>query len=153
LLVEILAREQATDFVQFEVGNVNETLIAARVALVKSGTGSLEAALLGTPAVVVYRVGSSFMTFAYRNYLTVPWFAATNLIAARTVVPEHCFADEDGWERVADDVDRLWEAGEARLRCLDQLADVPRRLGEPGASCRAATWLLAALGVTPVEAP
>lgn len=145
LIREILAREGA-DFVQFEVGGLTEKLTAARVALVKSGTGSLEAALLGTPAVVVYRVGGRIMSFAYRHFLSVPWFAAANLVAARSVVPEWCFHDERVWDSVAADVERLWHPGADRLQCLDQLADIPHRLGTPGASRRAAQWVLAALG-------
>jgi lipid-A-disaccharide synthase len=148
---EVLARHRA-DFVEFQLGDVAAKLAAAHVVLAKSGTGSLEAALAGAPNVVVYRVSSRFTMFVYRNYLTAPWFAAANLIAARAVVPEHCFADAAGFAAVGDDVERLWDAGETRLRCLDQLADVQHRLGAPGASARAAHWVLAALGVAPVAA-
>lgn len=151
-LIRSILAEHGADFVEFALGEVSEKLVAARVALVKSGTGSLETALAGTPSVVVYRMGGRFMHLVYRNYLTVPWFAAANLISARNVVPERCFITDDGWEWAANEVVGLWDAGEARLRCLDQLADVPHRLGEPGASARAAVWVLAALGLVTVEA-
>jgi len=151
-LIRAILQREGADFVRFELGAVGERLAAARVALVKSGTGSLEAALAGTPSVVVYRVAGRFWTFAYRHYLSVPWFAAANLIGATTVVPERCFHDRDGWDWAAREVERLWLPGEARMRCLDQLAEVPCRLGPPGASDRVARWVLAALGLFAVEA-
>ncbi|MEZ5965713.1 MAG: lipid-A-disaccharide synthase [Planctomycetota bacterium] len=150
LIRGIVAREGA-DFVFFEPGALDEKLAAARVALVKSGTGSLEAALAGTPTVVVYHLVGGFWSFAYRNFLTVPWFAAANLICGSPVVPERCFDGDAGWAWAADEVQRLWAAGEERMRCLNQLAEVRGRLGEPGASQRAAWWVLAALGLTQID--
>lgn len=146
LIRSILSREGA-DFVHFECGALGERIAAARVVLVKSGTGSLDAALAGTPNVVVYQLANSWLSLAYRHYFTVPWFAAANLICANTVVPELCFHGDDGWDWAATEVVRLWQPGEARMRCLNQLSEIPSRLGEPGASERAAHWVLAALGL------
>jgi lipid-A-disaccharide synthase len=144
--IRAILRREGADFVEFGLGQVAEKLAAARVVLAKSGTGSLEAALAGAPTVVVYRVANAFMSFAYRNYLSVPWFAAANLVAARSVLPERCFHTDEAWGWVAGQVEELWPYDAPRLRCLDQLADVQHRLGEPGASARAAQWVLAALG-------
>ncbi|HLU40017.1 MAG TPA: lipid-A-disaccharide synthase [Planctomycetota bacterium] len=146
----ILAREGA-DFVSFTLGEVREKLAAAHVVLAKSGTGSLEAALAGAPTVVVYRLASALLTFAYRHFFSVPWFAAANLIAARTVVPERCFHRDDGWDWAAREVQRLWAGGPARLHCLDHLAEVQTRLGAPGASARVAHWVCGALGLLPEQ--
>lgn len=151
LLREFLAREGATD-IEFELGHVTEKLAGAQVVLAKSGTGSLEAALLGTPTVVVYRL-PPFFVFLKGVLLNVPFFAVANLIAGRAVVPERCFADDAGWEWAANEVQKLFRLGPDRLACLDRLADVQHRLGEPGASERVAAFLVEALGVAAPSSP
>lgn len=147
----IVAREGAS-FAHFDLGELGEKLASAQLVLAKSGTGSLEATLMGTPTVVVYRLPNAFMSFVYRHFLTVPWFAAANLIAARAVVPERCFHRDDGWDWATAEVLRLWPLAEPRLRCIDQLADVRYRLGDPGASERVAYILLHALGILETDA-
>ena len=138
----LLAAEDAS-FVEFRQGPIGDSIEAARVVLAKSGTGSLEACLRGTPTVVVYRVPNRFGTLAHRFLLTVPWFASANLIAGRQVVPELCFRTDAGWQAVTRAVQDLWREGPARARCEAGLAEVRRRLGAPGASARAARWILA----------
>jgi lipid-A-disaccharide synthase len=62
-------------------------LFHARVSIVASGTATVEAALIGNPFVVVYRV--SPVTYAIaRRVVTVPHVAMANLIAGKRVVPE-----------------------------------------------------------------
>ena len=60
---------------------------AADLLLVTSGTATLEAALLGTPMVVCYRV--SRLTEAWvRLLVRVPWISLANITLGRAVVPE-----------------------------------------------------------------
>ncbi len=151
LLRDLLARHR-TDDIEFELGHVTEKLAAAQVVLAKSGTGSLEAALLGTPTVVVYRV-PPFFVFLKRLLFNVPFFAVANLIAGRMVVPERCFADDAGWEWAGTEVGKLFRLGPDRLSCLDRLSEVQHRLGDPGASERVATFLAQALGVARSPTP
>ena len=69
------------------VDSAREALIHARASIVASGTATVEAALIGNPFVVVYRV--SPLTFAIaRRVVTVPHVAMANLIAGKRVVPE-----------------------------------------------------------------
>ena len=69
---------------------VPETLPAlalSRAGIVASGTATVEAAMMGTPFVMVYRV--SPMTYRLgRSRVKVPYFAMVNLIAGEEVVPE-----------------------------------------------------------------
>lgn len=61
----------------------------ADVALVTSGTATLEAALLGTPQVVCFRHGGSKLVYnMYKRLLKIPYVSLPNLIANRQVVPE-----------------------------------------------------------------
>jgi lipid-A-disaccharide synthase len=68
-------------------GQAVEALAASDVAVVCSGTATLQAALLGRPMVVVYRV--SWLTYQIvRRLVRVSQIALVNLIAGRAVVPE-----------------------------------------------------------------
>ena len=62
-------------------------LIACDLALVKSGTSTLETMLLRRPMVVTYRLG--FWTFLIANaLLKTPYIAIPNILAKRRLVPE-----------------------------------------------------------------
>jgi lipid-A-disaccharide synthase len=69
------------------VTDARATLHHARVSVVASGTATVEAALIGNPFIVVYRV--SMVTYSVaRRVVKVPYVAMVNLIAGREVVPE-----------------------------------------------------------------
>lgn len=117
-------------------GRTHALLGAATCALVASGTATVEAALLGTPMVVVYRL-SPFTYALGRPLVRVPHYAMANLIAGRRVVTELIQGDftPEAVEREAasllDDPGRREEVREA-------LRVVTERLGPTGASGRAA---------------
>jgi len=67
-------------------GAVYDVLSAADVAIVSSGTATVEAALCGTPMVVVYRVSPVTAAIA-RPLIRAPYFAMVNVIAGRRIVP------------------------------------------------------------------
>ena len=135
-------RAAGPDFVEFHKGEIHAALSRARVVLAKSGTGSLESCLLGTPTVVVFRVKGWLHRFVLRYLLNVPWFASANLIAGREAVPEIALVKEHDWDLAASRVESLFLGGTARDDCLDGLAELRRRLGSGGACQRAAQWLL-----------
>ncbi len=68
-------------------GQSHEVMLAADVALLTSGTVTLEAMLLKRPMVVAYR-GSPFHAFLAKRLVTIKYFALPNLIADRKIVPE-----------------------------------------------------------------
>ncbi len=73
--------------VQLHAGDARDVLAAADVALVKSGTGTLEAMLLGTPMVVTYKLGG----LSYRLVKALKrseFVALPNILADRALVPE-----------------------------------------------------------------
>ncbi|NJN51418.1 MAG: lipid-A-disaccharide synthase [Gammaproteobacteria bacterium] len=68
-------------------GRSREALAAADVALIKSGTGTLEAMLLGTPMVVTYRLPAVSYAIV-KALLRTPFVALPNILAGRELVPE-----------------------------------------------------------------
>jgi lipid-A-disaccharide synthase len=113
-----------------------DALGAADVAIVSSGTATVEAALMDTPMIVVYRLAP--ITAAIARWLVrTPMFAMVNLIAGKHVVPELVQNDFTP-ERVASEVTRLLDSEEARSEMQQGLASVREKLGPPGAIERAA---------------
>lgn len=68
-------------------GHAHDALGAADVALVASGTATLEAALMKCPMVITYRVSAASWKLAKRMHLQ-PWIGLPNVLARRFVVPE-----------------------------------------------------------------
>jgi lipid-A-disaccharide synthase len=116
-------------------GRSHDVAGSAAVALVASGTATIETALLATPMVVVYRL-SPLTYLLGRPFVSVPHYAMPNLVAGRRVVPEIIQWDFTP-ERVARETLALLEGHRATEMRRD-LAEVRERLGRPGASARAA---------------
>jgi lipid-A-disaccharide synthase len=117
----------------------NETynaLAAADCAIVASGTATVEAALLGTPMVVVYRVAPVTASIL-RHMIRTPFIAMVNLIAGRLVAPE-LIQDEFTPEAVATEVRLLLDSPDAREEAKAGVAEVRAKLGPAGAIERAA---------------
>jgi lipid-A-disaccharide synthase len=114
-----------------------DVLRAADVALCKSGTTTLEAAVAGTPCAIVYRTSPISYAIAKR-LVKIEHIGLLNIVAGRRVAPEfvqHAFQTAP----VADALEPLFDAqGAAREAMVAGLADVRARLGTPGASLRVA---------------
>jgi lipid-A-disaccharide synthase len=123
------------------------TLLHARAAAVASGTSTLEAALIGTPFAMVYRVAPLTWTVG-RRLVKVDRFAMVNLIAERDVVPELVQADFTP-QRVCAELRRIIPDGEARDTMIAGFHEVRERLdsNEAGgnASERAARAVLSVM--------
>jgi lipid-A-disaccharide synthase len=117
-------------------GCTYDALAAADCAVVASGTATIEAALLGTPMVVIYRVAPT-TAFVLRRMLRTPFIGMVNLIAGREVAPE-LVQDDFTPESVEREVRRLLESSSARERAKSGLAEVRAKLGPGGAIERAA---------------
>ncbi len=126
---------------------VSEALPAlyhSRAGIVASGTATVEAAIMGTPFVMVYRV--SALTYALgKPRVKIPYFAMVNLIAGEEVVRE-LVQHEFTVENVVAEMNKIIPDGEARERMIERLAAVKAKLkiGSGGArpSERAAEIIL-----------
>ncbi|HEX8817809.1 MAG TPA: lipid-A-disaccharide synthase [Terriglobales bacterium] len=108
---------------------VPETLPAlahSRAGIIASGTATVEAAMMGTPFIMVYRV-TPLTYLIGKPTVKVPYFAMVNLIAGREVVPELVQQDFTA-ENVVAKLKAIIPDGPARDRMLDGLADVRQSL-------------------------
>jgi lipid-A-disaccharide synthase len=113
-----------------------DALAAADCAVVASGTATVEAALLGTPMVVIYRV-APLTGWILRRMIRTPHIGMVNLIAGRMVAPE-LIQDRFTPEAIAGELRRLLESSDAREQMKADLAEVRTKLGPGGAIERAA---------------
>ncbi|MEY4969655.1 MAG: hypothetical protein RLZZ261_1426 [Bacteroidota bacterium] len=113
----------------------------AEVALVASGTATLELGILGVPMVVAYRVDALSYRLA-KQWVKVPFVSLVNLVLGREAVAERlqkaCTA-----KQLASDLNRVRREGPERSQQLHDLAEFRAQLGEPGAMQRTASYLLA----------
>lgn len=146
-----VAREQVAPLIQRVSADVRiverDTYSAvghADIAVVASGTATLETALLGTPQIVVYKV-SAVNYRIFMPLIKVDTFGMVNLIAGRRIAPE-LFQDDCTPERVAAEVLGFLEAPERLATMREELSRVRDLLGEsgPDASRRAAEEVLKA---------
>jgi lipid-A-disaccharide synthase len=123
-------------------GQSSEVMAAADFVLVASGTATLQAAMVGTPMILLYR--TTPLTYWLARYLIrVRWIGLVNLVAGRTVVPELIQADATG-QRLYEEALRILEDRSEYDEMKHGLASVRASLGGPGASTRAAEVVLSA---------
>lgn len=109
---------------------------ASDLLLVASGTATLEAAILGTPMIVVYK--TSPISYAIgRALVRVPHIALANLVAGERIVPE-LVQDAANPARLGAEMASLLADDARRGEIRSKLASVRAKLGEAGAAGRAA---------------
>jgi lipid-A-disaccharide synthase len=112
-------------------------LRAANAAMCKSGTTTLEASVAGCPHVVAYRT-HPITYFAARRLVKIPSIGLVNVVAGREVAREF-IQDALVPATVAKALGPLLDmASVERARMLQDLEEVRRKLGEPGAAARVA---------------
>jgi lipid-A-disaccharide synthase len=138
-LAPYLAEHPSLD-VKLVDGRAEEAVGASDAALVKSGTSTLETALMLRPMVVVYKL--SWLSYLVGRLLVrIAHFALVNILAGRGLVPE-LLQREASPERMAAEIERLLADGDARAAQLAGLREVRASLGEPGAPRRVAEEVL-----------
>jgi len=116
--------------------DIYSAVAAADLALVKSGTATVECAMLGTPFVVMYKTGKINYQIA-RRLIKTELIAMVNLVAGKAVVPEFI-------QHAATATNLAQAAGELltneayRLTVIENLRRVREKLGPPGGARQAA---------------
>jgi lipid-A-disaccharide synthase len=113
-------------------GDIYGALTACDLALVASGTVTLETAILGVPMIIAYRV-SPLSYWIGRMVIDVPFIGLVNLVAEKKVVPE-LIQNEVTSHRLAEEADAILKDGLRRESMIKNLRMVKERLGHGGAS-------------------
>ncbi len=123
------------------VGDARQLMGRAAVGMVASGTATVEAASLGMPLVIVYKV-APLTYWVGRAVVRVPFLGMVNLLADREIAREF-LQGEARPEAIAAETSRLLDTdGEARRQQIADLREVVERLGGGGAAERAADAIL-----------
>ena len=131
------------DFVHLVFGETYGALRHGRAAVINSGTASLEAALIGTPQVVGYRM--AYGTYVMlKDMIKVKFISLANLIIDRPAFRE-LLQDYFTADNLYAELDRILEDASYRERMLADYALIRQLLGEPGASERVAREMVSSL--------
>ncbi len=109
-----------------------ETLTACDLALVASGTATVETAIMAVPMVLVYRA-SPITYWVAKRVIKVPFLGLANLVAGERVIPELLQNDVTP-DRLAREALEILEGGQKRENMIEKLGMVKERLGRGGAS-------------------
>ncbi|MBR1887321.1 MAG: lipid-A-disaccharide synthase [Bacteroidales bacterium] len=132
------------DFVHLVFEETYGALRHAQAAVINSGTASLEAALIGTPQVVGYRM--AYLTYVMlKGMIKVKFISLANLILDRSAFRE-LLQDYFTADNLYAELDRILTDSSYKGRMLSDYAEIRRLLGGPGASLRAARAVKPAAG-------
>jgi lipid-A-disaccharide synthase len=123
-------------------GHAEDAFCAADVALVASGTATLEAALYRCPHVITYKVGRYTASWV-RKRLRVPWVGLPNVLAQQFIVPELLQEDATA-ETLSQALLNLYEDRSVRTKLVELFERMHDALRQ-GSADRAADVVLAEL--------
>ena len=125
-------------------------LLHAHASIVASGTATVEAALIGNPFMVVYRLSNLSYEIG-RRFVKLKNYAMVNLIAGREIVPE-LIQDRFTAENVASEIETLVQDGGKRKKMMLDLKEIRERLHLPSTNPGETAITRAAAGVAAVLA-
>ena len=119
-----------------------KTVQSASVAVVNSGTATLETALLGCPQVAVYHLALSFLVRLFRwaqpLVFAIPYFTLVNIISGKQVIRE-CIAERFTVDNVAEELQRILTDEAYKKEMLASYEHLRSILGSHPAAATAAT--------------
>jgi lipid-A-disaccharide synthase len=132
--------QEIGDEIHIETDTPEMVLKYASIGIVSSGTVSLQSAIYGVPSVVIYKMNP--LTWIIANKVTqVSYASMTNLIAKEQVLPE-LLQSRARPEKIADCLKKWLRSEDLREQTVNQLSEVKRQLGGPGASQKVARLIL-----------
>ncbi|MDI6762938.1 MAG: lipid-A-disaccharide synthase [Thermodesulfobacteriota bacterium] len=120
-----------------------DVMALSDLIITASGTATLEAAILGKPMVIVYKV-SSLTYWVARALIRVKHIGLVNLVAGKEIAKE-LIQEEVNPERIAEEALRLLKDPVLYEKTVESMVEVRQSLGEPGAASRAARIVLSLL--------
>ncbi len=143
--MERMAAEAGVEIV-FTQEHTYDLMRIAQFALATSGTVVMEAALLGLPCIVLYRL-SPVSYFFGRLLVSVRYFSLPNILLDEMAQPE-LLQDEANPDRIFSEARRFWAEPGRREAVREKLAAACAKLGPPNASERVARRIVAAAGAS-----
>ncbi len=135
--IQTIIREKgARDYTELVINDSGRAFRRCRLAVVASGTVTLEAALYRTPIIIIYKV-SPISYLIGRALINVDFIGMVNLIAGQEVAPELIQKQADP-AVIADHLSALLEDKRRLALIKQQLDDINAKLGGSGASLRVA---------------
>ena len=128
------------EYIRVERAHPRRALEAADAAIVASGTSTLEAAIYGTPMVIIYKMNTVSWWISKRLVKT-RFAGMPNLIADRIIVPE-LLQSEATPKAISKQIIRMINPGLARDNTLQNLDNIRASLGDGHASSKAALLIL-----------
>ena len=128
------------DWIQVESEYPQKALECADLALVASGTATLEAAVFGTPMIIIYKM-ASFSWWISRLLVSIPFAGMVNIIAKKEIMPE-LLQENATPERVFSTASSILKNPEKIEKMVADLKEVQVKLKGVGASNKAATYIL-----------
>lgn len=137
-------------------GQTQNIVHAAQAAVINSGTASLEAALIGTPQVVAYKVSRALYLFGKHLLVKCKYISLGNLCLDRLAFrelydPNKGSAQECSPEVIAAELERLVTDKNYRAAMLDDYAAIRSSLGSSGASAAVARAMVQELSLCPIK--
>lgn len=123
-------------------GHAREALSASDLALVCSGTATLEAALVRCPMVITYKFAAS-SAWIYKRMRYLPWVGLPNILLGRLLVPE-LLQDDATPEKLSTELIGLWRTPSRRAEMAREFAAIHQKLRQDSAS-RAADAVLSCI--------
>jgi len=117
-----------------------DLLKVAEMAMVTSGTATLETALMNVPQVVCYR-GNSISVMIARMLVKIKFISLVNLIMDAPVVVE-LIQDDCNAARLSQELRKISRSGSNRSKMLQQYGQLRAIVAGPGASARAASLMV-----------
>ncbi|MBU4208704.1 MAG: lipid-A-disaccharide synthase [Proteobacteria bacterium] len=141
---QILKKHKEISDCKLATEDVKKVFEMCRIAVAASGTVTLEAAIAGTPMVIIYKV-SSVSYWLGKLMVRVKNFGLVNLIAGENIVPE-LLQDKASPENIADTVFNMLNDTKGLQKMREKLLEIRDMLGGPGASERVAEIALNMMG-------
>jgi len=117
-------------------GHTYDVIACCDLAIVTSGTATLETGLMGVPMIIIYKL-SLFSELISRMIIKPQLIGLVNIIAGKPVVPELLQRDANG-PRIASEALSILLTKNKKQEIIAELQDIRAKLGEPGAARRAA---------------
>ena len=136
----IKLKQKYQDITVIENEDSHQLLAASDLLLTASGTATLEAAILGIPMAVIYKL--NIITWMLSKAMVkIRYISLPNIILDKAVVPEFIQSHAKP-DRIVEYIQKMIDNSELRESTGLELSSIKDVLGEPGASDRAAEKIL-----------